>query len=418
MKLTKDNIAGFEVEPGKSERRVMDDDVPGFGLRIRATGARTWFISYRDRAGKSCAKMLGPVKKVPLTQARAQAKIDIAKVTLKGDPQEEKKQERDRAAQTFEPIAARFLARQKARLKPQSYAQVETHLTDHWSTFNRLSVHKIGRREIATRLGEIAEERGPIAANRARANLSAFFTWSMKEGIVDANPVIATNKPVDETSRERVLSDHELVEVWNACAGDDDYSRIVRLLILTLQRRDEVGSAPRGEVNIKERLWSIAGERTKNGLPNDIALSDTALEIFDSALNREGREERAAIFGDGKAGAGFSGWSKSKAALDKRIEKAAAERKPKEKKDKAARERWTLHDLRRTGATRMGDLGVEPHIVEAILNHVSGSKKGVAGIYNRSLYAAQKSQALDLWAAHIEAIVAGKPASNVVALKA
>jgi integrase len=350
--------------------------------------------------------------------ARDLADKRLAQATLGGDPGQDKQTARDRGAETFKMIAARFLARQKARLKPQSYTQVETHLTDHWAPFNRLSVHKIGRREIATRLGEIAQERGPIAANRARANLSAFFTWTMKEGIVDANPVIATNKPADETSRTRVLSDHELIEVWNACVGDDDYSRIVRLLILTLQRRDEVGSVPRGEVNIKERLWSIAGERTKNGLPNDIALSDTALNIFEGALDRKGREERAAIFGEASSGTGFSGWSKAKAALDARIKKAAAEQKPKAKKDKAERERWTLHDLRRTAATRMGDIGVEPHIVEAILNHVSGSKKGVAGVYNKSLYAAQKRQALDLWAAHVDALAAGKSGANVVALKA
>jgi integrase len=417
MKLTQAAI-NTPLPPGKSEVRIFDEDMPGFGLRIRKGGKRTWIIQFRGAGdGKSRTHTLGRVERMRASVARDLADKRLAQATLGRNPNQDKQTARAQGAETFKTIAARFLTKQEQRLKPQSYAQVKTHLTDHWSTFDKLSIHMIDRREIAARLGAIAEERGPIAANRARANLSAFFAWAMKEGLVDVNPVIATNRQADERARDRVLSDAELVAIWQACV-DDDYGRIVRLLILTGQRRDEVGGVRRAEIDTKERKWTIPGARTKNSNPHEVPLSDAAVTLFKAALAREGREERAAIFGDGKSGAGFSGWSKAKAAIDARIKKATDEQKPKGKKNKTEREPWRLHDLRRTVATRMADLGVQPHIIEAVLNHISGHKAGVAGFYNRSVYAAEKRQALDLWAAHVEAIVAGNPASNVVAMKA
>ena len=406
MKLTKDNIGGLTVDPGKPEKRFMDDEVPGFGLRVRATGARTWFITYRDRAGKSCAKMLGPVKKVSLAQARAQAKVDMAKVTLNGDPQQEKKLERDRAAQTFDSITPGFLDHQKANTKPLSYAQVKLHITDHWSPFAKRSVHSITAFDVSEQLGKIAKDRGPIAANRARATLSSFFGWAMGEGLAAHNPVVGTNKPMkNEIARERVLTDAELAKIWKA-TKDDDYGRIVRLLMLTGQRRDEVGAIVKSEISVPDCRWNIPSARTKNGRTHEVPLSDTALDILKAALKVEGREDREVIFGE--TDNGFSGWSKCKEALDQRIKDAAGK----------ALVPWRLHDLRRTVATRMADLGVLPHVIEAVLNHISGHKGGIAGVYNRASYAAEKRQALDTLAAHIEAIAAGKPASNVVAMKA
>ncbi len=269
---------------------------------------------------------------------------------------------------------------------------------------------------MAAHLGEIAAERGPFAANRARTTLSGLFSWAMKEGLVDANPVLGTNLQADEQPRDRVLSDAELVAIWNA-SRDDDYGRIVRLLILTGARRDEAGDMAKSEVDLGGRKWSIPRERTKNGRAHEVPLSDLAISVLKPAISREGREERDLIFGDGAGG--FSGWSKAKAAIDERIEMAkAAVRKGAEETKRQKAIPWRLHDLRRTAATGMAELGVLPHVVEAVLNHVSGHKAGVAGVYNWATYAPEKRQALDLWAAHIEALLAGKPASNIIPMKA
>ena len=209
--------------------------------------------------------------------------------------------------------------------------------------------------------------------------------------------MVGTNKQA-ETSRERVLTDAELAKIWMA-APATDYGRIVRLLMLTAQRRDEIGGLRWAELHslkdFARALIALPSERTKNSRAHDVPLSRSALSALEA---QPGIMGRAAVFCGGDDG--FSNWSKSKAALDA----------------VAGVTSWTLHDLRRTAATRMSDLGVAPHVVEAVLNHVSGHRAGVAGIYNRSAYAAEKRAALDLWANHVAVIVAQAEGGNVVRL--
>jgi len=414
MKLDQASLARLTLPAGKSEMIVFDDKLPGFGLRLRAGGKRTWIVQYRVGA-KQRRKSLGSFPTVSPDRARAAAKQDLAEIQLGSDPQAAKVEQRARASVTLDAVAARYLTAQEARLRPRSFQQVETHLKKHWARLGGLPIHEITRALVSARLGEIAAERGPFAANRARTSLSGMFAWAMREGTVDANPVANTNLQAPETPRERVLSDAELVAIWKACR-DDDHGRIVRLLILTAARRDEVGDAAKSEISFANSVWRIPGARTKNGRAHELPLSDLAIGIFKAAIGREGRDERDLVFGDGEGG--FSGWSKCKVSLDKRI--AAASPAPTKGRGSAKTENavaWRLHDLRRTAATRMADLGVQPHVVEAVLNHVSGSKSGVAGVYNRALYSAEKRQALDLWAAHIEALLDGRRASNVVSIK-
>ena len=172
--------------------------------------------------------------------------------------------------------------------------------------------------------------------------------------------------------------------------GGGDYGAIVRLLILTGQRREEVGGMLQSEIDTAGALWRIGAERTKNGLPHEVPLSAPALAVLRGLRRRKDTgDERDLVFGsrDGP----FSGWSKAKSALDARLTGALG-RVP------AA---WRLHDIRRTVATGMADLGVQPHVIEAVLNHISGHKAGVAGVYNRSTYATEKRAALDMWADHV-----------------
>ncbi len=247
-----------------------------------------------------------------------------------------------------------------------------------------LPLDKIERALVASRLEGIAEQNGPIASNRARAALSALFAWAVATGQAEANPVTGTIRVAGEVSREHVIADEELAAIWQACR-DGDYGRIVHLLILTGQRRDEVGDMRWSELDLARGLWTIPRERTKNGLPHEVPLSSVALEILRSTPHRE---ERGFVFGEGQGG--FSGWSKSKARLDTRITIVGSMIRP-----------WRLHDLRRTAATRLSEHGTLPHVVEAVLNHISGHKAGVAGIYNRATYAKEKRDALDRWAKHV-----------------
>ena len=315
--------------------------------------------------------------------------------------------------ETFDASLRPFLARQKARLKHRSYLETERYLLSVFKPLHGLSLAKIERRTVASRLAEIAASSGPVAADRERAALSAFFTWAMREGLADGNPVIGTNRASESGARDRVLSDAELREIWNALQNDQ-YGTIVRLLILTGQRRDEIGSLRDAEVDFDGGLLKLPAERTKNNRVHDVPLSAPACAILQEQPRRAGRD---LIFGEGEGA--FQGWGRAKRALDSRIlaaRKASAKEAGTDLRKAKPMPAWRLHDLRRTVATRMADLGVQPHVIEAVLNHVSGHKAGVAGVYNRSTYIAEKTAALALWAEHVIALIEGR-SSKVVPLK-
>jgi integrase len=239
----------------------------------------------------------------------------------------------------------------------------------------------IARADIATQLNTITKDRGPVAANRARSTLSTVFRWAIGEGLCDANPVLGTNKREENGPRERALSDEEAAALWIA-TEDDHFGRIVRLLMLTGCRRDEIGSLQWSEIDINARKITLPKERTKNGREHIVPLTDSALEILAVMPRIEGRDY---VFG--LSGGGFSNWSQAKRELEKTIKL-----KP-----------WTLHDLRRTVRTGLGMLGIAPHIAEAVLNHLPAK---LIRTYDRNKYEPEKRDALDRWANHLAVAVA------------
>src|SRR6185436_13192312 len=284
-------------------------------------------------------------------------------------------------------------------LRPRTFEETQRYLRTTWKPLHKLPVTAVTRHLVAATLGDIVTENGTVAADRARSALSTFYAWCIGEGMADTNPVIGTNKASADESRERVLGAPELVAIWKNLPPTP-FGRVVRLLMLTGQRRNEIGELASSEImaadDSTKAYIALPGERTKNGLPHDVPLSRAALDVLESQPRIAGRD---LVFGTGEGG--FSGWSKAKAALDKASGVTG----------------WTLHDLRRTMATGMGDLGVLPHVIEAVINHISGHKAGVAGIYNRSTYAAEKRGALDLWANHIAVLVAQASGANVTKLQ-
>ena len=387
MRLTKPIVNTLKIPDEKSEVIVFDDQLPGFGIRLRAGGKRTWIAQYRMGL-KQRRVTIGSVDALDPDEARRRARDIIARVQLGGDPQVDKHAGKSRAHHTLGSVIAKYLSvYAERRLGARTLTEVRRNLTIHWKPLHEAAAHSLKRSAVAGRLAEIADENGPFAANRARAYLSAMFNWAIEQGLVDENPVVGTGKIAKEVSRDRVLSDAEIATVWQQ-SGSADYSSVIKLLILTGQRREEVAGMLWSEINLEAGVWTIGPERTKNGRAHDVPLSDEALAVL---RGMEKRDDREYIFGAGKGP--FSGWSKSKAALDKRIS-------PKFKP-------WRVHDIRRTAATRMADIGVQPHIVEAVLNHLSGHRTGVAGIYNRATYAVEKRAALKLWAAHIRKLVEG-----------
>ena len=390
--LTKAIIDRLTLPDGKRETIVFDKALPGFGLRIREGGKRTWIAQYRIGT-KQRRVTLGTAATLDVDEARRRARAALAAVHLGGDPQAEKVAARAPKARemTLGDIVDRYLTYAERKLKASTFSGIVLHLRKHWKPLHSHDVRNLERRHVAAELGRIASNSGPYGANRSRAALSALFAWAIGEGLVDTNPVIGTNKATDEIARDRVLTDEELVQIWRH-VGEGDYGAIIRLLILTGQRRQEVAAVTWNEIDLEGAVWRIGGNRTKNARAHEVPLSYSAVEILRSL---ERRDERDLLFGQG--GGPFQGWSRAKASLDVRMS-ATLGRAPVS---------WRLHDIRRTVATRMADLGVHPHVIEAILNHVSGHKAGVAGVYNRSSYAAEKSAALTLWADHVRWLVQG-----------
>jgi integrase len=391
MKLTKPNIERLTLARGKSEAIFFDDDMPGFGLRLREGGSRTFIVQYA-LGGRQRRMTIGAAKILDPKKARQTAGNLLAKVRLGHDPAADRAEARVRASdELLGDVVGRFLARQEGRLRPRSYVDAKRYLEQYSKPLHSLHLARINRATVAARLGKIADEHGPVSADRARAALSSFFTWAIGEGLCDMNPVIGTNKHFDGAkSRDRVLADRELALIWRALP-DSDYGEIVKLLILTGQRREEIGALQWSEVDLEEPVITLPPARTKNCRPHEVPLSKLALEILKSRPARAGRDS---IFGrrprsGNDRQSGFQGWSKSKAALDKQ----------------ATISPWRLHDVRRTVATRMAELGVQPHVIEAVL--ISGHKAGVAGVYNRSSYAAEKRAALELWGKHVQLLIDG-----------
>jgi integrase len=401
MKLSKSTIRALTLPPGVVDRVFWDDDVPAFGLRMRAGGAQSWVVQYAI-ASRTRRIRLGSVAQLDPDKARKTAKDLLAQVRLGRDPAREKMAARSDAAETVGALLPRFLERQCARMKPRSFEETQRHLGKHAQPLHGVAIKALDRRSVAMLLGRIADDRGPAAANRVRTSLSAFCTWAAREGFIDVNPVLYTNKATENGPRDRLLSDDEIAAVGRAL-GDDDYSVIVKLLLLTGARRDEIGSLRWSEIDLDAATVTLPPARTKNRREHVITLSPQALAVLTAQPRRHGTD---AVFGRAN---GWRDWSGAKADLDQRIA-AARGGKP--------LTHWTLHDFRRVISTTLHErLGVLPHVVEAILGHADGHKAGVAGVYNKALYLDERRRALQGWADHIEQLVTGKKSAMVVKLR-
>jgi integrase len=343
-------------------------------------------VQYR-RAGATRRITLGSAEVLSAEAARAAAKKLLARIALGEDPATDRRERRDKDRLSLRSQIDEYLAIKSGEVRSKTLREVTRYLAGpYFKPLHGIALDKVSRKDIASRLVVITREHSNVVAAKARDTLSAFFVWAMQNGLVEANPVVGTRKPEGNKPRERVLNDGELVAVWNACK-DDDFGRIVRLLILLGSRRAEVGGMCWSEPDLEGGMWTLPEERSKNGRAHTLPLMPMALDIIRGVPKMVSRDQ---LFGT-RSGGGFASWDRGKARLDRRSGVTT----------------WTPHDLRRTVATKMADIGVQPHIIEAVLNHLSGHKGGVAGVYNRSSYKVEVRNALALWADHVRALVEG-----------
>jgi integrase len=390
MKLDAKTVAALDLGD-KRDMIVFDDALAGFGFRLRAGAGgkvlRSWVVQYK-RAGATRRLLLGSANVLGAEQARTMAKKALGRVANDEDPQAERAERRDKDRVSLRAMIDEYLLHKQGQVGERQIIEIRRYLSTgpYLKPLHAMPIDKVGKRDIASRLVVVTREHSTTVASRTRAALSAFFTWGMTMGLVESNPVIGTLAPKEGAARDRVLSDVELASIWRAC-NDDEYGRIVKLLILLGSRRGEVGGMCWSEIDLDRATWTLPAKRSKNGRKHELPLMPMALDIINAVPRMVSRDQ---LFG--ARAAGFTSWGRNKPALDARS---------------GVTEPWVVHDIRRSVATRMADLSIAPHVVEEILNHQSGHRSGPAGVYNRSRYGNEVRAALAMWEDHIRALVDG-----------
>jgi integrase len=390
MKLTRDSVAKLAQQP-KGERIVWDDDIPGFGVRLRPHSA-TYVFRYRHGA-RQPRVTLGNVSALSIQHARAEAARLYARTKLGEDPAGARAEARERANETFERTLRSYLIHMQAKLRPGSFENVDRHLMKHAAPLHRLELAKAAeRRTVAALLSKVASDSGPREANSMKGSLSGFFVWAIGQGLLDgADPTIGMANAPTRGPRSHVPTDADMVKILHALRPGD-FGDIVQLLTLTLCRLNEIAGLLWDEVDLPAGLIRLPAVRTKTGVARDVPMSKPVRAIL-ARRQQEADGSRALVFGTGQGG--FSGWSRAKRLLDLR----------------AGVSGWVLHDLRRYGSSTMNAEGLAlPHIIEAALGHVVGDR--IARTYNWANYQEQVRVALELWGDRVTKLVSGerKPA--------
>jgi integrase len=366
---------GVETARAAEDRRELPDDyMRGLYLVVQPTGSKSWAVRYRH-GGRSHKHTVGPYPAFDLKQAR-EAAAKVLRAVAEGRHPEQ------RQSGSVADAVAQFIERHCRNYRPKPRSEAERQL--------RLVVSHLGHRRLieitrADIRGLLARVEAPIAANRLLSIIRKLFNWAVENDLIASSPVAGLRAPHAETSRDRVLTDDELRRVWQAAEGLGPLNgAVVRLLVLTGQRRNEVAHMQRAELDLEKRLWTLPRERVKNDRRHEVPLSSQAATII-RALPRI--SERF-VFST-NAESPLNDFGKNKRRLD----------------DLSGVSDWVLHDLRRTVASGMARLGISLSVIEKVLNHVSGSFAGIVGVYQRHEFAAEKCEALEKWADHVERLV-------------
>jgi len=396
------------LKPKATRQEIADGGLPGLYIIVQPSGAMSWAIRYRFD-GKPRKHTIGSYPAYGLAQAREEASKALRVVSEGGDPAAEKvarKAAKKESGTLVNDVLDDFVKRHvEKKNKPNTIREskriIEKEIRPKWG---KREIASIRRTEVMKLIDDTAD-RAPILANRLLALLRKFFAWCAERDILEMSPMQRKiQAPAPEKSRDRILSDDEIRLLWMACDKEGwPFGTLAKLLLLTGQRRAEVAQAKRREFETSgnDQVWKIPDPRSKNKREHFVPLSGPAL-----ATMREIPEVESEYLLTTTGKTPISGFSKGKKAIDAEMlaiaRKEAAERG--EEPDTVKLEPWTLHDLRRTAASGMARLGVPVHVVEAVLNHQSGTIKGVARVYNRYEYAEEKREALTAWAGLLEQI--------------
>ena len=328
---------------------------------------------------------IGPYGRITLPMARAQAQKIFAARLDGRDPAEEKKQTRRRlVVDQIDDLIESFIKDHVSQIGTSKRISnlLRRDVVPYWGT---KSIHEIKKRDVSDLVSRIAQ-RNAHAGHRLLKTLKTFFRWCVGRAVIDFSPADGIVSSYREASRDRFLTDDELAAViLGARQTPGPYGPIVEFLALTGQRREEVAKLRWNEIDEKARTWSIPGARTKNKKAHIVHLSEQAWSVVATCPAGE------FVFATSR-GKHFQAFRKGKEKLD----------------DLSGVTDWRLHDLRRTTVSGMARLGVPPHVADKILNHQAGTISGVAAVYQRHDFLAERKEALDRWGAHVEQVVRNK----------
>ncbi|CAN7173412.1 tyrosine-type recombinase/integrase [Mesorhizobium caraganae] len=437
--LTVETVKSAKPNPSKRVERP-DAALPGLYLIIQPSGVKSWALRYRF-AGVPKKLTIGPVLTersepagndllfgVPmtLTEARSASRRALQAIAEGKDPSHAKKLSKALQAVAAQPdkdtvrILGESFIERYAKPRNRSWAEVERQFkVEIYPLWGERRVKDITKRDVLDLLDGIIDRGSPVTANRVFASVRKFFSWLIDRDVMTASPCVGVKMPTAEKSRDRILSDSELRLFWRGTEVlEYPFGPIFRLLLVTGQRREEVGGIVSKELTLgADPIWTLPGERAKNGNQHSVPLSKLAVEII-AGLPKIGK--RGFLFTT-TGETPVSGYSRAKERVEARmveILRAEAEERGEDPEAVKAIPHWTLHDLRRTVASRLAGLNINLPVIEKVLNHVSGTFAGIIGVYQRHEFRDEKRAAMNAWAEHLAALVNDRPAGNVVSLKA
>jgi integrase len=350
---------------------------------------------------------IGAYPAISLKDARAAAMRALSSIADGKDPAAEKqvakaasRAARRQTSDAVEKVVADFIALY-ARPNTRDWRETQRLLKQFAVAWESRRLAEITKADIHRVLDGIVARGAAISANRAFAQLRKMCRWAASRGIIDRNPCEGIEAPSTEKPRDRVLSLDELRHVWRAADKIGyPFGSIAQLLVLSGQRRSEVGGMEWSELDLENRVWTIPAARSKNRRPHSVPLSPQSMEIIKGLPRFAGSKF---VFSSGIAAP--SGFSKAKLRLDALMARDNGEPIP----------QWTLHDLRRSVATGLAGLGVNLPVIERCLNHVSGSFGGIVGIYQKHSFSVEMRAAFDAWGRRVESLASGET-GNVIEL--
>ena len=390
LKLTKSTIDALPTP--ESDVVYWDIGAPGFGVKITPKGRKVFLVLYRTGGATSKLRKytIGPYGRVTLHQARVTAqKIFAARLDGRDPAAEKREAKRRNVADRVEDLLEAFIVQRLSqnRSGTEIARLLRREVGKSWAG---RSIHEINKRDVVEVVSAIEQRGAPVAANKTLKSIKTFLRWCVGRAVLDQSPADGVPLPAKEVARDRVLNDQELTQVIlaaRAIAGP--YGGIVELLALTGQRREEVALLSWHELDLADKVWTIPKSRTKNAKAHVVHLSEQSLATLKRA--HEHGPLVFSLFGSKP----FLDFSRAKRQID----------------ELSGVTGWRLHDLRRTCVSGMARLGIAPHVADKILNHQSGTISGVAAVYQRHEFLAERQAALDLWGLHIDKILK-KTASN------